>query len=112
MALGAEAGEAVVDGELTSVAAEGGVIGASWTPITDLDPGTVYFWRVRATNGCGITPYSVAFTFTTAPTTPPTGVQLSCLDSGRRAPATPGWLLAAVLFTVAVVAGLNSFKTK
>ena len=89
----------------TVVAAAGGVIGAAWTPPDDLDPGVVYFWRVRALNGCGITPYSVAFSFTTAPATPPTGVQLSRLAAGSRAPAVSLWLPAG-LITVAAVIGV------
>lgn len=91
------------------VAAEGGVVQTSWTPDSDLDPSTVYYWRVRAVNGCGITPYSPAFTFTTAPTPtptqPPTAVQLSRLDFVGRASAVRGRLPAALLVTLAVVIG-------
>jgi len=97
-------------------AAAGGVVGVSWTPDSDLDPGTVYYWRVRAVNGCGITPYSAAFTFTTAPsptpTEPPTGVQLSRLESDRRPLAARGWLLAAVLLTAAVAAGAAVYQRR
>ncbi len=87
----------------TVVTAAGGVVGAAWTPPDDLDPGVVYFWRVRALNGCGITPYSVAFSFTTAPAPPPTGVQLSRLAAGSRAPATRLWLPVGLAIAAAVI---------
>lgn len=97
-------------------AAAGGVTDVSWTPDSDLDPGTVYYWRVRAVNGCGITPYSAAFTFTTAPTPtptePPTGVQLSRLDSGSPPQAARGWLPAALLLTAAVAAGAAIYQRR
>lgn len=37
----------------------------TFQPSTPLEPGTVYYWRVRAENGCGISAYTPARTFTT-----------------------------------------------
>jgi hypothetical protein len=97
-------------------AAEGGVVHTSWTPDSDLDPSTVYYWRVRAVNGCGITPYSAAFAFTTAPsptpTEPPTGVQLSGLDSGDRPSPVRGRLRALLLLTAAVATGAAMYQRR
>ena len=97
-------------------AAAGGVVGVSWTPDSDLDPSTVYYWRVRAVNGCGITPYSAAFTFTTAPTptptAPPTGVQLSRLDADSRTLAARGWLPVARLLAAAAAAGAAVYQRR
>ncbi|MEW5987283.1 MAG: choice-of-anchor Q domain-containing protein, partial [Chloroflexota bacterium] len=37
-------------------------------PTTDLEPRTVYYWRVQAENACGVGSVSSIFRFTTAPT--------------------------------------------
>ncbi|MBN1139662.1 MAG: proprotein convertase P-domain-containing protein [Anaerolineae bacterium] len=43
-----------------------GVTGTSWTPSPDLDPDTVYYWRVTANNPCGPGSYSATWAFRTA----------------------------------------------
>ncbi|WP_328468442.1 cellulase family glycosylhydrolase [Actinoplanes sp. NBC_00393] len=48
-----------------------GLIGTSHTPVTALEPGTTYHWRVTAINGKGSTPSAVAaFTTRALPTEP------------------------------------------
>ncbi len=41
-----------------------GIVGTTYSGAT-LNTGTTYRWRVRATNGCGMSDYTTAFTFTT-----------------------------------------------
>jgi subtilisin family serine protease len=41
------------------------VNGTSYTPTTNLNATTVYYWRVRANNACGQGSYSTVFSFTT-----------------------------------------------
>jgi subtilisin family serine protease len=47
------------------VASATGLTGTSFTPGTALNSGTVYYWRVQATNACGVGSYATAFHFTT-----------------------------------------------
>ncbi|MBN1659032.1 MAG: proprotein convertase P-domain-containing protein, partial [Anaerolineae bacterium] len=46
-----------------------GLAATSYTPSPSLDPGTVYYWRVRGNNACGSSDYSVTRTFSTSPVT-------------------------------------------
>ncbi|MBP8000003.1 MAG: M36 family metallopeptidase [Chloroflexi bacterium] len=61
------------------------IAGTSHTLTTALSPTTLYYWRVRATNGCGISANSTVFTFITQ--------SISCTtyastDVPKRIPAT------------------------
>ena len=50
----------------TIVASATGLTGTSFTPGTALSSSTGYYWRVRATNACGVGTYATAFHFNTA----------------------------------------------
>ena len=41
------------------------IAGTSYTPATPLSVDTIYYWRVKAVNPCGDSPWSAAFSFTT-----------------------------------------------
>lgn len=47
------------------VATATGLTGTTFTPAANLDQGAVYFWRVRATNVCGVGSFSAVLSFTT-----------------------------------------------
>ena len=47
------------------VAAQSGVVGSSWMVHPNLNPLSVYFWRVRGVNPCGTGSYSSVWTFET-----------------------------------------------
>ncbi|MCK4660384.1 MAG: hypothetical protein KAV82_12750 [Phycisphaerae bacterium] len=51
--------------DFTNVAYNATVTGTSHTPAGNLNLAMPYYWRVRASNGCGAGDYSTAFTFTT-----------------------------------------------
>jgi hypothetical protein len=44
---------------------ETGIVGTTYTPASDLEEFTTYFWRVRSENLCGAGAASTVFTFTT-----------------------------------------------
>jgi hypothetical protein len=41
------------------------LVGTSYAPNNDLNSGTYYYWRVRAHNTCGITAFTLPFSFST-----------------------------------------------
>ncbi|HEX8682976.1 MAG TPA: S8 family serine peptidase, partial [Ardenticatenaceae bacterium] len=62
--------EIATDAAFTEVVVSAsGVMSTTFTPVSVLEPRTRYYWRVRATNGCGASSYSQTFTFSTI--TPP-----------------------------------------
>lgn len=47
------------------VITESGLTGTNYTPTSDLNSVTTYYWRVQAANGAGNSPYSTVYSFTT-----------------------------------------------
>jgi hypothetical protein len=62
--------ELTSDANFTSIEHSVLVSATSYTPDLDLAAATLYFWRVRASNGCGTSAYSTVFQFRTAGATP------------------------------------------
>ena len=60
-----------------------GISGTSYTPTTDLDDATTYYWRVRSENLCGPGGLSTVFSFTT--------VSLLPFEDGFESGDTGGW---------------------
>ncbi len=70
-----------------------GLPGSSHTPSTPLDPDSLYYWRVRASNACGTGEYSATFVFVTGPTpgSCPVGVTPLGQYSEDFETGAPGW---------------------
>jgi hypothetical protein len=62
---------------------ETGVLGTSFTPSSDLEGNTTYFWRVRSENLCGAGAASTVFSFTTESSLP--------FEDGFEAGDTSAW---------------------
>ena len=66
-----------------------GLASSAWLVSSSLDAATSYWWRVRATTGCGNGAWSAGSRFTTAnrppgPTPAPTGPRIRSVAAGRR----------------------------
>ncbi len=63
--------QVALDPGFTNIVAEAsGLTGNSYTLPAALNTDTSYYWRVRATNACGVGPYAVSFRFSTAAAAP------------------------------------------
>jgi len=65
------------------VISEAGIVGTSFTPSSDLEETTIYYWRVRSENLCGSGVPSTVFSFTTQALLP--------FDDGFESGDTSGW---------------------
>ena len=81
--------EIATDPAFANVVDSAMVTDAEYTPTTDLQTNTAYYWRVQASNGCGDGAVSATFDFTTAPApgdcppgVPPTQVFFDDLEAG------------------------------
>jgi hypothetical protein len=59
--------QVALDANFTNIArSTTGVFNSEWTVTPALSPNTKYYWRVRATDTCGVGPYTASGSFTTA----------------------------------------------
>ena len=57
--------QVAADAAFSNIVDAANVTDTSYTVATTLSPDTTYYWRVRAVNGCGVSPYTAARSFTT-----------------------------------------------
>ena len=57
--------EVATDADFMNIVISTAVSGSTYTPAVRLEPATLYFWHVRALNGCGQSDFSATFSFTT-----------------------------------------------